>query len=698
MFLGMPAVSLPMEQTVGGQDAEIAKGPAKEEKRGTSLFGTLLLQVAEEGTADLPPGEADFLSDEETSPSPEQPSVILGLPVVVSESDVLPGRTGTSGTPQIAGNVSDVGAVHTPVRELGQATDAETKGTIVNRSTGRAPNPRETTGLQATIDVGESDVSAAIETLRGTQVSILNTRQLTLRREPLRQWSIQDSPLPEGTELATNPVQNSEAEVEPPGAHSVQAEGEAEEVTPPKLVVDIDRQESLLVHNLSSAETEPVDTEMSVSARTVASEARLSQMNASEIRSGVDMRRVGDPQRSHRGDAPSMHRYLDGKATAAEYARPIFGRAEATADEPQARMLKISSQDAEMSTFVEGDNNALRSGGRVASLELLAHSDEIARETAWNASTVAEDGTGTHEVASQWLLDEHLESAAENEADAELTTGAERLSPSSSSVEKGVRAGSPGVEIGLESARMSEGQQLKFASEYDDIQNEGSPRGKVAGQGDERVVRHGATSHDETRSKGGSAEGEAVVHEGASHESTSQVESETFVAALRERSAERTGAISGAFRTQPGRYTATLHPDSLGEVIRTVSLEGGDRAEAVRVELHPRELGRLLVRVAVENGSVSAQIVAESETIRQAIESALPQLRQSLQEGGLSVGNLDVFVGTDAGGFGRPDDALREPPRSVLGRHTVEVDQGYESAQAVHGSARDATTLINVLA
>ena len=101
----------------------------------------------------------------------------------------------------------------------------------------------------------------------------------------------------------------------------------------------------------------------------------------------------------------------------------------------------------------------------------------------------------------------------------------------------------------------------------------------------------------------------------------------------------------------------------------------------MRVELHPRELGRLHLRVAVENGSVNAQIAAESEAVRQAIEAALPQLRQSLQEGGLNVGTLDVFVGADAGGFGQPQDAQpAQPSTRAIRRRLTEVEPAYGSA------------------
>lgn len=167
----------------------------------------------------------------------------------------------------------------------------------------------------------------------------------------------------------------------------------------------------------------------------------------------------------------------------------------------------------------------------------------------------------------------------------------------------------------------------------------------------------------------------------AAHEQAVRAE-DSFLEALRASGDDnRPRSVTAPSHSEARRFAAMLEPESLGDIIRTVSLEGGEQPQAVRVELHPRELGRLHLRVAVENGSVNAQIAAESEAVRQAIEAALPQLRQSLQEGGLNVGTLDVFVGADAGGFGQPQDAQpAQPSTRAIRRRLTEVEPAYGSA------------------
>lgn len=73
-----------------------------------------------------------------------------------------------------------------------------------------------------------------------------------------------------------------------------------------------------------------------------------------------------------------------------------------------------------------------------------------------------------------------------------------------------------------------------------------------------------------------------------------------------------------------------------------VRLPGGG---AVELHLNPVELGPLQVRLSVVDGQAQVLFVADHAAVRQALEAALPQLRTSLAENGISLGQANVGSG-----------------------------------------------------
>lgn len=84
-----------------------------------------------------------------------------------------------------------------------------------------------------------------------------------------------------------------------------------------------------------------------------------------------------------------------------------------------------------------------------------------------------------------------------------------------------------------------------------------------------------------------------------------------------------------------------------------VMVDGGD--SQMEISLKPEHLGKVHLKVALENHIISAKFVAESEQVRQVIESNLVQLRKSLNESGVQIDSLVVSTGYQSGaeGFGQ---------------------------------------------
>jgi flagellar hook-length control protein FliK len=68
----------------------------------------------------------------------------------------------------------------------------------------------------------------------------------------------------------------------------------------------------------------------------------------------------------------------------------------------------------------------------------------------------------------------------------------------------------------------------------------------------------------------------------------------------------------------------------------------GNQLKMAEIRLTPAELGPLRVRVSVEDGAANVTFHAQHAVTREAIEQALPRLREMLAENGLSLGQADV--------------------------------------------------------
>ena len=64
--------------------------------------------------------------------------------------------------------------------------------------------------------------------------------------------------------------------------------------------------------------------------------------------------------------------------------------------------------------------------------------------------------------------------------------------------------------------------------------------------------------------------------------------------------------------------------------------------QVAELHLNPPELGPLQVTLTISNDQASAQFVSQHASVRDAIESAMPRLREMLAEGGITLGNTSV--------------------------------------------------------
>jgi flagellar hook-length control protein FliK len=82
------------------------------------------------------------------------------------------------------------------------------------------------------------------------------------------------------------------------------------------------------------------------------------------------------------------------------------------------------------------------------------------------------------------------------------------------------------------------------------------------------------------------------------------------------------------------------------------------RGEVARAELRldPPDLGPLEVRISLVDGETRVSFVAPQAAVREAVEAALPRLREMLTATGLNLGQVDVSGG------GARERAPADPP------------------------------------
>lgn len=95
--------------------------------------------------------------------------------------------------------------------------------------------------------------------------------------------------------------------------------------------------------------------------------------------------------------------------------------------------------------------------------------------------------------------------------------------------------------------------------------------------------------------------------------------------------------------------------DALGD---RVIMMAGQRLQTADIRLNPADLGPLRVQVSVDDGSVSVNFHAQHALTRDAIEQALPRLRDLLGDNGLALADASV---SDQGAPRQEADDSREP-------------------------------------
>ena len=102
-------------------------------------------------------------------------------------------------------------------------------------------------------------------------------------------------------------------------------------------------------------------------------------------------------------------------------------------------------------------------------------------------------------------------------------------------------------------------------------------------------------------------------------------------------SARQPGSVDTSIKlsnTEPQQFAGEM-----ATYVRVLKSQSGGE---VKLNLHPAELGRMSISVSTEGSETKVIFVVENTQARQSIETALPRLREMLDEAGLSLTESDV--------------------------------------------------------
>lgn len=85
-----------------------------------------------------------------------------------------------------------------------------------------------------------------------------------------------------------------------------------------------------------------------------------------------------------------------------------------------------------------------------------------------------------------------------------------------------------------------------------------------------------------------------------------------------------------------------------GEMATHIRVLKSQSGGEVKLNLHPAELGRMSISVSTEGNETRVAFVVETSQARQAVETALPRLRDMLENAGLSLSDSDVSEQRDS--------------------------------------------------
>jgi flagellar hook-length control protein FliK len=94
----------------------------------------------------------------------------------------------------------------------------------------------------------------------------------------------------------------------------------------------------------------------------------------------------------------------------------------------------------------------------------------------------------------------------------------------------------------------------------------------------------------------------------------------------------------------PISYTSVDALDLIEQVAENVKVVLANDSTSMEMQLNPENLGKIYLNVSTREGMVNAQIAAQNEAVKEALETQIATLRENLNQAGVKVDAIEVTV------------------------------------------------------
>ena len=139
--------------------------------------------------------------------------------------------------------------------------------------------------------------------------------------------------------------------------------------------------------------------------------------------------------------------------------------------------------------------------------------------------------------------------------------------------------------------------------------------------------------------------------------------------------------------------TPETSKDVLDQVLKEVTLHAAESSNEIRVVLKPESLGQVVLEVKMEENHVEAKIDVSQPAVKAVIEAHLPELRQALQDRGITLQHIEVMAMgqeqlADSGnngrkGLGRQKGERRQESLDAVDQLPSERKMGYNTMEYI---------------
>lgn len=98
--------------------------------------------------------------------------------------------------------------------------------------------------------------------------------------------------------------------------------------------------------------------------------------------------------------------------------------------------------------------------------------------------------------------------------------------------------------------------------------------------------------------------------------------------------------------SQTASYTSVDAIDVIHQIVERLHISQGTDTTTIEMQLNPENLGRIYINISSREGSVHAQLYAQNEDVRIALEAQIATLTENLNQAGVKVDAVEIAVAT----------------------------------------------------